>query len=123
MYDALLDDLDDDATSRPDEVIDDLADDPVVGFEDADEDLIRDVPDLPEELDDLELDVNMEGFLEGVDEDETWSDDPVRMYLTQMGEIPLLSRREEVTLARRIEETRASSGGTCWPATTSCNWP
>lgn len=23
---------------------------------------------------------------------ETWSDDPVRMYLTQMGEIPLLTR-------------------------------
>ncbi len=33
-------------------------------------------------------------------------DDPVRMYLTQMGEIPLLSREEEISLARKIEFTR-----------------
>ena len=33
-------------------------------------------------------------------------DDPVRMYLTQMGEIPLLSREEEIALAKRIEITR-----------------
>ena len=33
-------------------------------------------------------------------------DDPVRMYLTQMGEIPLLTRREEISLAKKIEITR-----------------
>src|SRR5262249_24009965 len=33
-------------------------------------------------------------------------DDPVRMYLTQMGEIPLLSREKEIALARKIEVTR-----------------
>ena len=33
-------------------------------------------------------------------------DDPVRMYLTQMGEIPLLSRDKEISLARKIEVTR-----------------
>lgn len=33
-------------------------------------------------------------------------DDPVRMYLTQMGEIPLLSREEEIKLAKKIELTR-----------------
>jgi RNA polymerase primary sigma factor len=33
-------------------------------------------------------------------------DDPVRMYLTQMGEIPLLSRDEEINLAKKIELTR-----------------
>jgi RNA polymerase primary sigma factor len=33
-------------------------------------------------------------------------DDPVRMYLTQMGEIDLLSRDEEIALARKIELTR-----------------
>ncbi|MHA7813875.1 MAG: RNA polymerase sigma factor RpoD [Phycisphaerales bacterium] len=33
-------------------------------------------------------------------------DDPVRMYLTQMGSIPLLTRTEEVRLAKKIESTR-----------------
>jgi len=33
-------------------------------------------------------------------------DDPVRMYLTQMGEIPLLTRAEEIALAKKIEMTR-----------------
>ena len=33
-------------------------------------------------------------------------DDPVRMYLTQMGEIPLLTRPEEIRLAKKIELTR-----------------
>ncbi len=34
------------------------------------------------------------------------TDDPVRMYLTQMGEIPLLKREEEIALAKKIEMTR-----------------
>jgi RNA polymerase primary sigma factor len=33
-------------------------------------------------------------------------DDPVRMYLTQMGEIPLLTREEEISLSKKIEITR-----------------
>lgn len=33
-------------------------------------------------------------------------DDPVRMYLSQMGEIPLLTRAEEIDLAKKIEVTR-----------------
>lgn len=34
------------------------------------------------------------------------SDDPICLYLGQMGEIPLLSRREEIEAAKRIERTR-----------------
>jgi RNA polymerase primary sigma factor len=33
-------------------------------------------------------------------------DDPIRMYLTQMGEIPLLTRDSEISLARKIELAR-----------------
>ena len=45
----------------------------------------------------------------GGDLDESGSrriDDPVRMYLTQMGEIPLLTRAQEIALAKKIELTR-----------------
>jgi RNA polymerase primary sigma factor len=40
------------------------------------------------------------------DEESRRIDDPVRMYLTQMGEIPLLKREEEIALAKKIEVTR-----------------
>ncbi len=33
-------------------------------------------------------------------------DDPIRMYLTQMGQIPLLTRNSEISLARKIELAR-----------------
>src|SRR5262245_27506047 len=33
-------------------------------------------------------------------------DDPVRMYLEQMGQIPLLTRDQEISLAKKIEVTR-----------------
>ena len=50
-------------------------------------------------------------------------DDPVRMYLTQMGEIPLLTRPEEIRLAKSIEVTRkrfrkkCMGSGLCMTAT------
>jgi RNA polymerase primary sigma factor len=40
------------------------------------------------------------------DDDSRRIDDPVRMYLTQMGEIPLLKREQEIALAKKIEVTR-----------------
>ncbi len=45
-------------------------------------------------LDDVEVD------------DDSAIDDPVRMYLMQMGEIPMLTRDREVSSAKRIELTR-----------------
>ena len=41
-----------------------------------------------------------------LDEPARWSDDPVRLYLTQMAEIPLLAREQEIALAKKIEVTR-----------------
>ena len=40
------------------------------------------------------------------DERDRKVDDPVRMYLSQMGEIPLLTRHQEISLAKQIEITR-----------------
>src|SRR5581483_9396625 len=53
----------------------------------------------------LANDADLPSF-EDTDGDGRHIDDPVRMYLTQMGEIPLLDRRQEVQLAMRIELTR-----------------
>ena len=52
--------------------------------EQADDDSVIDISGLPDQI-----------------------DDPVRMYLMQMGEIPLLSRSEEISAAKGIERTRA----------------
>jgi RNA polymerase primary sigma factor len=59
--------------------------------------------DLAEEpLEDEETELTTEDL----DEISRRIDDPVRMYLTQMGEIPLLTRDQEINLAKRIEITR-----------------
>jgi RNA polymerase primary sigma factor len=47
-----------------------------------------------------------EPTFEDTDGDGRHIDDPVRMYLTQMGEIPLLTREKEISLAQKIEVTR-----------------
>ena len=36
-------------------------------------------------------------------------DDPVRMYLKQMGQVPLLSREEEVDISKRIESAESAA--------------
>ena len=121
MYEALLDGLEDEPIVRADETLD-LVDDPIEGLDVVEEGLDRAVLDDDEEHD-PELDLVAEDLLAGVVEDESWSDDPVRMYLTQMGEIPLLSRLQEVTLAKQIERTPRCFATRFWNATTSCRRP
>ena len=73
------------------------------GFEDGDESLDDDGDDKDDQLkDDDEL---LEKQLIG-EEVARRIDDPIRMYLTQMGQIPLLTRKSEISLARKIEITR-----------------
>ncbi len=66
-----------------------------------------DLDDEPDELVDEPIDDD-DGELtpEDLDEISRRIDDPVRMYLTQMGEIPLLTREQEINLAKKIEITR-----------------
>ncbi len=67
---------------------------PEVADDDAEEFPREEAPEqFGEEVD---LDATLEGHI----------DDPVRMYLMQMGEIPLLSRAEEIAAAKEIERTR-----------------
>jgi RNA polymerase primary sigma factor len=51
-----------------------------------------------------EIDLNLEAEL--AEASTKRIDDPVRMYLTQMGEIPLLTREQEISLAKKIEIAR-----------------
>ena len=114
MYDSLLDELEDDVVSNPQEV-EELTE-KVVDAEEADAELLADENDVTV-LPDGELEASGETDGDGessgdaedmiVEQVENWSDDPVRMYLTQMGEIPLLTRAQEIFLARQIEKTRA----------------
>src|SRR4051794_22541508 len=57
-----------------------------------------------DEEDGEEIDLNLEAEL--AEASTKRIDDPVRMYLTQMGEIPLLTREQEIALAKKIEITR-----------------
>ena len=101
MYDALLEDLEDDETPSAEEAAELVDKDDVVDELGAEEEL------LPADEIDVEPDLKPEELLATSDDNESWSDDPVRMYLTQMGEIPLLTRQQEISLAKQIEITRA----------------
>ncbi|MGE3779896.1 MAG: sigma-70 family RNA polymerase sigma factor, partial [Pirellulaceae bacterium] len=108
MYDALLDEFEDDVSRATDDEeafqklpLDDI-DDPL------DDDLDDDLVDADGEGSDgqSKAEDDEELLLALGEDNESWSDDPVRMYLTQMGEIPLLTRQQEISLAKRIEVTR-----------------
>ncbi len=102
MYDALLDEFEDDTARTPDdeENFEKLSED-----DSSDDDDDTDLVDTGQQDDEPEV-VSSEEDLLGAEDGESWSDDPVRMYLTQMGEIPLLTRQEEIRLAKKIEVTR-----------------
>ena len=99
MYDTLIDhDLDEDSVAEAETALNSKTrgeDD------DSGENTSRESP----SKDDAEAALDLE---DETPDSESWSDDPVRMYLTQMGEIPLLTRQEEINLARRIETTRTA---------------
>ncbi|MEX0939382.1 MAG: sigma-70 family RNA polymerase sigma factor [Pirellulales bacterium] len=108
MYDALLNDLEDDAAPHR-EIGRDL-NEKAIDSDSSDEDTDLDESEVESDDDvaDSEDDLKDEDSLLEIADSESWSDDPVRMYLTQMGEIPLLTRKEEISLATRIETTRAA---------------
>ena len=110
MYDAdtLLDELDDVVTSH--EVGEDEEEKGIELEDDAEDSLDADDngeagPSASGKLG-KKLDTDADDLL-SAEQTESWSDDPVRMYLTQMGEIPLLTRPQEIALAKQIEVTRA----------------
>jgi RNA polymerase primary sigma factor len=104
LFDTLLDELEDDRTPSPEEAAD-LADKTV--DVDEDDEPSDDVACVAVDTDD-DADAKADDTLLTISDDhESWSDDPVRMYLTQMGEIPLLTRQQEIALAKEIEITRA----------------
>lgn len=106
MYDTLLDEMHDDLVPHS-EVTAELAEKSIDADDSDDDDLNNDMSTVSGDDQD-DVDTKDAEILLGADDNESWSDDPVRMYLTQMGEIPLLTRKEEISLARRIERTRAA---------------
>ena len=106
--DGMLDDFDevDSLSMNPEADEMDLNDDVVIDLEDDDDSVTGSlVVDSDEGDEEGEYDPADDDLLK-MDAGETWSDDPVRMYLTQMGEIPLLTRQREIVLAKQIELTR-----------------
>jgi RNA polymerase primary sigma factor len=75
------------------------------GDEDFDMPEDEDFEDSDEDDEQLKEDEDIEKRLMGASSGKR-IDDPIRMYLTQMGEIDLLDRKDEISLARKIELTR-----------------
>ena len=59
------------------------------------------------EADEVDLEVDPTNSEEAATGNDDGIDDPIRMYLTQMGELPLLTRPQEIAAAKSIEASRA----------------
>jgi RNA polymerase primary sigma factor len=104
LYDSILEEFDEDAVRAPEEE-EGFAVQAVVEIDIADDDAEIDVVETAADVE-VPVKLDEEELLSLSDDSESWSDDPVRMYLTQMGEIPLLTRQQEIYLAKKIELTR-----------------
>jgi RNA polymerase primary sigma factor len=104
LYDVLLDELDEERGPLED-AVEEV--EKQVELDELDSDLEDELVDDEEPGDAVEEELEAAAEELFMSEDsESWSDDPVRMYLTQMGEIPLLTRQQEIALAKEIELTR-----------------
>ncbi|MBL6830863.1 MAG: sigma-70 family RNA polymerase sigma factor [Pirellulales bacterium] len=121
MYDSLLDELEDDVVATPGEV-EDLAGKSVEADDDVDAGMLVDGDESAMADGDSDGDASGDADEVLVEQSENWSDDPVRMYLTQMGEIPLLTRAQEIHLARQIETTRAAFRAKLMECEFVCNY-
>jgi RNA polymerase primary sigma factor len=104
LYDSILEEFDEDAVRAPEED-EGFVVQAVVEIDIADDDAELDVAETAADVE-VPVKLDEEELLSLSDDSESWSDDPVRMYLTQMGEIPLLTRQQEIYLAKKIELTR-----------------
>ncbi|MEK7369472.1 MAG: RNA polymerase sigma factor region1.1 domain-containing protein, partial [Planctomycetota bacterium] len=106
-YEELNDILPDDDVVSPERI-----DDILIMLDEVGIDLIDESEADSRDAAEIELEEEEEEKEEGISEGEFEAvvpekiDDPVRMYLTQMGEIPLLTRDEEIELAKKIEITK-----------------
>ena len=111
MYDSLLEDFDEEAVRTPEEeegfTVQAVADIDIVD-DDAELDVAESTADV-----EVPLKLDEEDLLSLGDDGESWSDDPVRMYLTQMGEIPLLTRALAPELWIEISDTLDDTAVEC----------
>lgn len=78
----------------------------IENVEDEEDEAFSSAEDEEEENADEETIDEEEDQLQSLVSQGSWTDDPVRMYLKEMGSVPLLSREGEIEIAKRIESGR-----------------